>query len=45
MTEKRYLAYLLLAAGFGMACVALAHGEAAIVARRAVMLCLKRMGL
>ncbi len=45
MTEKRYLAIIMLAAGFGIACVALAHGEAAIAARRAVMLCLKHMGL
>ncbi len=42
---KRYMGSLLLAAGFGLMCAGLARGEAMIVFKKAVVLCLECIGL
>lgn len=42
---KRYIGFLVLAAGFGMMCAGLARGEAMMVLKKAVTLCLECIGL
>lgn len=42
---KRYFGFLLLAAGFGMMCAGAARGEAMVVVKKAVTICLECIGL
>ena len=42
---KRYFGFFLLAAGFGLMCAGIARGEARVVMKKAVMLCLECIGL
>ena len=42
---KRYVGVLLLAAGFGMMCAGLARGEAMVVLKKAIVLCMECIGI
>lgn len=42
---KRYFGFLLLAAGFGLTCAGLARGEAMLVVKKAITLCLECIGI
>lgn len=42
---KRYFAFFLLAAGFGMMCAGAARGEAMTVLQKAVTICMECIGL
>lgn len=42
---KRYIGFFLLSAGFGLMCAGLARGEAMLVFKKAVVLCLECIGI
>ena len=42
---KRYYGFFFLAAGFGMMCAGIARGEAMVVLKKAVALCLECIGI